>query len=189
MQPRYESALRKKIGVIVAGSAGERIQSSAGIFIESAALAGLHCTQKNDNPVTQGSGFSLAEICVSPTEIYYTGIDRPDVVICVSNEGARELGEKGLFSRLTPSTTLILDSSLEKPETAAELYRLPLRSLCGGEKAAAAALAFYLQLSKIFPFPAFDDLLKQKYKNDRGIFPDQFYAAIRNMEYVPVGAG
>lgn len=87
--PAGQKKLSKPISLLLAGSAGEKIQSAGGAICQATVESGLYATQKNDNPVTQGSGFSLAEIWLSPTEIGYTGIEQPDVVIITSQEIGR----------------------------------------------------------------------------------------------------
>ena len=152
---RFESRLSRQVGVIVAGSAGERVQSAARKFCEAAIQCGLHCTQKNDTPVTQGSGFSLSEIIISPHEIFYMGIESPDAVIVVSEDGLQELREKHLFDTLTPETTLIIDASLPKIHTDADVITYPFRKEFGATKAALKALEFYSKHSELFPEEAF----------------------------------
>ncbi|MDE3057393.1 MAG: hypothetical protein KGJ59_05505, partial [Bacteroidota bacterium] len=137
-------------------------QSSAKKFCDAAVLSGLHCTQKNENPVTQGSGFSLSEVIVSPEEIYFTGIEVPSAVIVVSQDGLTELQDQGMFDRMPKSSVLILDSSLDAPHTNAEVYRYPFRKEFTPAKAALKALEFYLSLSKIFPGEAFQILIAAK---------------------------
>ncbi|HEX9657857.1 MAG TPA: thiamine pyrophosphate-dependent enzyme [Bacteroidota bacterium] len=148
--PSVSSGLKKRTGIIVAGSAGEKVQSSAYRFCLSALRAGLYCTQKNDNPVTQGSGFSLSEIVISPENILYTGIERPDAVIVVSEEGLKELMMKGLFEQLTGQTKLIIDASLKAPNCSAEIHQRPFRKEVGGKKAAAQALEQYGKMTEMF---------------------------------------
>ncbi|TAK55698.1 MAG: hypothetical protein EPO24_11850 [Bacteroidetes bacterium] len=153
--PVYDSKLKQPVGIIIAGSAGERVQSAARKFCEAAIRCGIHCTQKNDNPVTQGSGFSLSEIILSPKEIYYTGIEHPDAIIIVSDDGLLELHEKGAFERLTSTTTIIMDAGLPKPHTQANIVEYNFRKEFGGSKAALKALELYVKQSGVFPLDAF----------------------------------
>ncbi len=148
---KFQSPLRDTLGVIIAGSAGERVQSAARAFCEAGMTCGLHCTQKNDNPVTQGSGFSLSEVILSPTEIHFTGIEEPAAVIVVSDDGLRELRQQGRFDSLTGRATLIIDSSLEKPMTQATIIEHPFRKEFGPKKAAIRAVEFFLLHSKVMP--------------------------------------
>jgi 2-oxoglutarate ferredoxin oxidoreductase subunit beta len=162
LEPKFSSTLDHSVGIVIAGSAGERVQSSAKKFCDAAVLSGLHCTQKNENPVTQGSGFSLSEAIISPEEIHFTGIEIPSVVIVVSQDGLRELKDQHMFDRMPEQSALILDSSLEAPTTKAEIYRYPFRKEFTPAKAALKALEFYLSLSKIFPQEAFQQFLAAK---------------------------
>ncbi|MEK7819130.1 MAG: thiamine pyrophosphate-dependent enzyme [Bacteroidota bacterium] len=179
----YENNLKRKIGIILAGSAGGKVQSAARMFCEAAVLANLKCTQKNDNPVTQGSGFSLSEVCIGPTEIFYTGIDDPDVVIIVSQDGIRELQSKKIFSTLSSSCVVFVDESLELPETNANVYRLPFSKMCKPNKMAASALLGYISASDIFPVEAFTELFKIKFRSEEEFFPKEFIEKIKSINF------
>jgi Pyruvate/2-oxoacid:ferredoxin oxidoreductase gamma subunit len=159
----FEHALEKQIGIVIAGTAGERVQSAAYLFAQACALSGLQCTQKNDNPVTQGSGFSLSELCISPEEIFYTGIERPEAVIVVSHDGLKELHSKALFQTLSSDSLLIMDNSLPVPETAATVLRRPMRDEVGGNLAATAALVLYLKQASLFPVEAYRKSIERYY--------------------------
>jgi pyruvate/2-oxoacid:ferredoxin oxidoreductase beta subunit/Pyruvate/2-oxoacid:ferredoxin oxidoreductase gamma subunit len=131
------SPLRRPVNLVIAGSAGERVQSSATALGQAAAAGGCRVTQKNDNPVTQGSGFSLSEVWVSPEPIGFTGIEVPDVVVAASEEGWKELHRRGTVASIGPQTVVILDASLTPPERGMVL-QLPLRTTVTGAYAAMA---------------------------------------------------
>ena len=153
--PKFQSTLTRQVGIVLAGSAGERVQSSAKQLCNAAITSGLFCTQKNDNPVTQGSGFSLSEVILSNEEIFYTAIDVPDVAVVVSADGLAEVGEKGLLARMTCESVLMLDASLPVPETAASVEQYPFRKEFGGDKAALAAVKSLVRKMNIIPEEAF----------------------------------
>lgn len=180
LRQQFTSTLDRQLGIILAGSAGERVQSSAGKFCQAAAASGLYCTQKNDNPVTQGTGFSLSEICISPEEILYTGIEQPDAVIAVSEDGLKELKSKGVFNSLSKQTLLILDKDLSIPACDAEVLHVPLRATCGGTKAAAGALALYLELNRAFPPSAFYETLQPQRQENEKFFPEKFFSFLKS---------
>ncbi|HVS85437.1 MAG TPA: thiamine pyrophosphate-dependent enzyme [Gaiellaceae bacterium] len=127
--------------VILAGTAGERVQSAATALVRAGLAQGLHATQKNDNPVTQGTGFSVSEVILSPEPILYTGIERPDAVLIVSQDGARELAATGVFDRVDGRTFVLADETVELP---VEAERLPLRATAGAKGAALAAVEAWL---------------------------------------------
>jgi len=158
------AALDRELRLVVAGSAGERVQSAASLFCRAALAAGLYVTEKNDNPVTQGTGFSLAEICLSPRPIEYTGLESPDVVIVASADGWKELAANGTFDRCRAGTLLVLDEDLlEKFPAAARLggrrLPLPLRGRATPAGAALAGLAAWLALDPVLPAAAWESAL------------------------------
>jgi len=72
------------------------VQSAALLAAAAGAAAGLHVTVRTDNPVTQGRGFSLAEITFAPEAVAYTGLVDPDFVIVTAPEGQGQLEARGL---------------------------------------------------------------------------------------------
>lgn len=136
--------LEKELHLVVAGTAGERVQSAAGLLCRAALAAGLYATQKNDNPITQGTGFSLAEICLSPQPIEYTGMESPDVVVITSGDGWKEILANGTMSRCHAGTLLLLDSDVEASPGVGRTTRLPLRREANPKRAALAGLAAWM---------------------------------------------
>jgi Pyruvate/2-oxoacid:ferredoxin oxidoreductase gamma subunit len=163
----------EKLHIVIAGTAGERVQSSAALLCRAALSVGLYSTQKNDNPVTQGSGFSLSEICLSPQPIEYTGMESVDVVIVVSQDGWDELLANGTLAKFTPKTLLLLDAELEITPThgrdaratleitppTGRLLRQPFRREATPKRAALAAIAFWLGIEPVVPSAAWDAVL------------------------------
>jgi hypothetical protein len=145
-----------KLHIIVAGTAGERVQSSAALLCRAALSAGLYSTQKNDNPVTQGSGFSLSEICLSPQPVEYTGMESVDVVIVVSQDGWNELRANGTLAQLTPTTLVLLDAELEISSVPGRLLRQPFRREATPRRAALVAIAFWLDMEPVVPSVAWE---------------------------------
>ncbi len=136
--------------LVVSGSAGEGVQSAGELFATAALHAGLHATKKGAYPVTVGVGFSTAEVIVSSNEILYTGITRPDVVIVTSTDG---LGHSlSRIQRMEEDGLLLIDDSLDVPETRAKVVRHPFRKEAGARAAALRALAFYnARIEQLFP--------------------------------------
>jgi Pyruvate/2-oxoacid:ferredoxin oxidoreductase gamma subunit len=152
----YPNAIRKQTGIIIAGSAGQKVRSTATLFAEGSIFAGLNATQKDDYPITVQTGYSVSEIIVSPERIDYTGIDSPDLFVLLSVEGLARC--RARIEELPPSCTLYAEENLELPKTNARVRRLPLAELgrrIGKPYAAAAALAALLEDSGIFPTEAF----------------------------------
>lgn len=176
LDPQNSHNLKKPIGLIIAGSAGERVQSSAGMLAQAGAMAGLTVTQKNDNPVTQGSGFSLSEVIISPEEIGYTGVAIADYVIVVSENGLKEITAQDVYKRLSSRTVFITDDSLPLPETGLNIISLPLRKFCGADKAVAGAIDYLIRKFEPFPHEIFKALLEKRFGEYGKIFKEDYYS-------------
>ena len=156
IETEFDHATKKKTGIIIAGSAGQKIKSAATLFAEAAIGAGLNATQKDDYPITVQTGHSVAEIIVSPQRIDYTGIDAPDYCIVISADGLKRVRAK--IEKLPATCKLFADDSLELPETKAQIHRLPLQQIAkdvGKLSVVTGAVAAMLQDSGLFPMEAF----------------------------------
>lgn len=151
--------LTKEVRLVVAGTAGERVQSAAALLCRVALAAGLYSTQKNDNPCTQGSGFSLSEICLSSKPIEYTGIESPDVVLVASEDGWKELEANGTLVACQEKTLLLLDSEIEVIPPKGRVVRLPLRREANPQRAALSAIAAWLEKNPVLPAEAWQAVL------------------------------
>jgi len=151
IEAEFTSNLKRRTGIVLAGSAGERVQSTAYRLCKGALRSGLYATQKNDNPVTQGSGFSVSEVMLSPNPIHFTGITSPDVLIVSSKEGLMYCIDYGIYDALTERAEVIADSSLELPATTAKVTQNPFRKEGGNEHATFAALKYYVSRSLLYP--------------------------------------
>ena len=116
--PVFSHRLSRPLALVIAGSAGERVQTAAATLCQAAIVSDLFCTQKNDYPVTVGSGFSVSEVVLSPEPILSTGIERPDAVLITSADGVREVRMRGQLDRLASGGIVVADETV-----AAELPR------------------------------------------------------------------
>ncbi len=159
----FEHAARSPLGIVLAGTAGERVQTAATLLARAALLCGLHATQKNDNPVTQGTGFSVSELILSPEPILYTGIERPDAILVASADGAAELARTGVLARATGATVVVADDGIELPALPVEPVRLPLRSGPGAKLAALAAVAAWVGETGALPVEALHAAVAERF--------------------------
>ncbi|MEF8798805.1 MAG: thiamine pyrophosphate-dependent enzyme [Candidatus Bipolaricaulota bacterium] len=147
----FSHQLAEPVSVLVGGSAGEGVQTAAQVISQAAMRAGLEVSKKGEYPVTVGSGFSAAEVLMSPEEVQFTGINSLDNVIMVSSEGLEhssseiESMKEGLF---------IADKSLDLPENEAEVIQKTFREKAGEKGAALSALTYWLKQRGIFPMDA-----------------------------------
>jgi 2-oxoglutarate ferredoxin oxidoreductase subunit beta len=175
IQPKYESSLNRRVGIVIAGAAGKKINSAATLFCRGAVLSGLWATQRNDYPVTVKSGHSVSEVILAPGEIGYTGISKPEVMLLLFKEGLSTV--RSQLAAMTESDTLIINSELLPIQTKAHI--LPLDFKQKGRWAnkkeywAIIALARVLQEIHIYPLDAFKEAVSA-----RSEFAEENLAAI-----------
>ncbi len=120
----YSSGLTAAARIVLAGAAGQRVRTAAHLLAAGGILAGLWTAARDDYPITVRTGYSLAEIILSPEPIDYHGIDAPDVVIVTAAEGAARIRQ--LLARLPGHVPVFVDDSLAPvPATTGRL--VPMR--------------------------------------------------------------
>jgi len=153
--PRFTAGITEPVGIILAGSAGEGVQTAGEFLARAGMMAGLHATKKGEYPITVGTGFSVAEVVLSPRQIRYTAIDHPHTVIAVSEPGLRQVA-----GRITDRTRLVLDDSLREEAGRDDGAWAPFRQNAGGKGAALAAVAYWLRSSELIPAAALDEVIQ-----------------------------
>lgn len=126
IQPKYNVKLNREYSILLAGSAGEGVQSAARWFTIALNLCGLYTSQKNDNPVTVGSGYSTSVIKISSQPIVFSGLESPDSVIITSQEGYREILSLKETWEVDPEV-VIADETIEMKDTGRMVFYFPLR--------------------------------------------------------------
>lgn len=151
IQPGFSSTLNEPLRLMFCGSAGEGVQAAAEFLLKAGVNSGLHGTKKGSYPVTVGVGFSAAEVILSPEEILYTGSPNPDV-ICVTSADGLQYAKKTLAGM--KGGKLFIDSSLDVPETKAEIFRFPFREQGGAKNSSLYSLFYFLKVTEILPMDA-----------------------------------
>ncbi|MFP4469815.1 MAG: thiamine pyrophosphate-dependent enzyme [Bacteroidales bacterium] len=152
VEKAYHSDLDHDIRIFLSGSAGEGIQAAAELFIRAGMKSGLKVTKKGSYPVTVGVGFSASHLILSPNDILYTGAPEPDVVIVTSDDGLAFARKR--ITGLGEDKLLLIDSSLQTPETKARVISLPFREQAGGRNAMMFAMFHYLKEKQFMPMEA-----------------------------------
>ena len=120
MVTKYENSLQHQKSFLIAGNAGTKMASAGTLFSQGGILAGLQTTQRNDYPVTVKTGHSIAEVILSPEEIYFTGVEKPDVIFALFAEGLAKSEER--VKRLSKDDLLIIRSDLPQIATKAQTW-------------------------------------------------------------------
>ncbi len=156
---KYPSALDRRVGMVVAGAAGKKINSAATLFCHGAVLSGLWATQRNDYPVTVKSGHSIAEVILSPKEIGYTGISKPDILLVLFKEGLGSVKEQ--LENMAEADIVYANSDLLPIKTKAKVIPLDIKLIdqfkTKKEFWAIIALAKVLHDTEIYPVDAFKE--------------------------------
>jgi pyruvate/2-oxoacid:ferredoxin oxidoreductase beta subunit/Pyruvate/2-oxoacid:ferredoxin oxidoreductase gamma subunit len=176
--PEFGHSLAGTMSVILAGSAGEGVQSTAELLALAAISCGLHVTKKGSYPVTVGVGFSLAEVIISTEEILYTGITDIGAALVTSLEG-RDKARPRLEKMV--SGTIHLDASLETPATGARVESRDYRTPLGPRSASLLCAAHFLKKTGFMPLEA---LLKavSASRAGRAVDTDKLVEAVEKLE-------
>jgi 2-oxoglutarate ferredoxin oxidoreductase subunit beta len=111
----FAPAVKERREVMLLGTAGERVISAGSLLAHAAILAGMHVSQKNDYNITVMRGPSVTELILSPEPIAYTGVDHPDVIIALSDEGVKRRADA--FQKMRPKGRVIRAKGLSIPAT------------------------------------------------------------------------
>lgn len=132
---------QERLEIVLLGSAGQRILTAGELLCLAGASAGLHASQKNDYPITVMRGHSVTEVILDDSEIGYTGIERPTVVVALAQEGVGR--RKKLFSVLPPEVLVLRAADVELPPCSAEVVEIDFKALqIKSQDRALAALAW-----------------------------------------------
>ncbi|MBE0673641.1 MAG: 2-oxoacid:acceptor oxidoreductase family protein, partial [Bacteroidales bacterium] len=145
VKKEYDASLTSPMSIIITGSAGEGVQLAATIFSWAALASGLNVTQKGSYPVTVGVGFSTAEINISPEDINYNGMQEPDAVLVTSADG---LAHNLKRINKMKGGWLIIDSSLDLPDTGATVIQHDFRG-AGARNAALCSILRFISTTGI----------------------------------------
>ncbi len=144
----FTSSIEGKVGILIGGSAGGGVQSAAKLLAEAGIMSGLHATMKGEYPITVGTGFSAAEVILSKNEIDYTGLEKPDVGIVVTDNGLQKV--KG---RISENTRLLFDASMQMPDSP-DVSIFPFQKAAGKKGAALCAIASWIKTSGLLDIRA-----------------------------------
>lgn len=157
LKPLFKSKVDRPIRIIIAGAAGQKIGSTASVLGTAAVLSNLWATKRDDYPVTVMTGHSVSEIILSAEEIFYTGIEKPDIFIALASEGMKVCRRQ--FDSLTSASTLYIRKDLLPVQTPARIVQLDL-SRIPRKETALAAIAAIMEESRILPQDALKEAIR-----------------------------
>lgn len=155
--PSAAASLGRRAHFVVAGSAGGRVRSTARLVAEAAMEGGWWSAQRDDYPITVKSGPSVSEVIISPEEIHYSGVGRPDVLVIVSEDGWGKAAP--YLEAMTDEGTVFVAAGLPQPETAARVLIVDPAAASPPIARASRALAMVghaVESTGIVPFDQFE---------------------------------
>lgn len=149
--------------VVMLGSAGQRIITAGELLCLAGAAAGCQATQKNDYPITVMRGHSVSELILSDTDIDYTGIENPSVVIALAPEGVKR--REKMLSDLTSECLVIKATGVELPPCHADIVEVDFKAKkIKPVDWALASLAILAEKEKVLSMDMLSAALELKFK-------------------------
>jgi len=124
-----------------------RIITAGDIICHAGITAGFNASIKNDYNITVLRGQSVSEILLDPDPIGYTGLDAPDVVLALSDEGVDR--RQKIFADLTPEAFVLKEKSVSIPDTSAQVEEIDFKTLKIGRQDWALASLGILAKKKV----------------------------------------
>jgi 2-oxoglutarate ferredoxin oxidoreductase subunit beta len=157
IEARFASPLTRPFRLVIAGSAGAKVRSTARLVGESALLSGLFAAQRDDYPITVKTGHSIAELVLSPRTIDYTAIERPDAMILLSRDGVAKVGRQ--LAAMLPTDRVfavpeVSDVKTNASVTVVDPAHSPVR--VGAGRIALYTVAHALKLLGVIPVEALE---------------------------------
>ena len=155
LAPKYTHHLESRLNCVIAGAAGQKIGTAAAAFARGGVFSGLWATQRDDYPVTVRSGHSLSEVILSPQEIRFLGVLKPDLLVVLFEEGLKKVQSR--LGQLGQADRLYINAELLPVETRAQVVPLDLRGKGRKKHWSLMAMAAVLRHSGIYPLEAFKE--------------------------------
>ncbi len=125
IEKKFSPPTLRKQGVMILGSAGQRILTGGEILCLAGMSAGLHVTQKNDYPITVLRGYSISEVILSPEPVTCTGIEKPSVILALAQEGIDRT--RKLFDTLDENCLILQAADTYLPDSKAKVIRMEFK--------------------------------------------------------------
>ena len=163
VEARFQIPAQGRQGVLILGSAGQRIVTAGELFCLAGMTAGWYATLKNDYPITVLRGHSVSEMVLSPEPVDYTGIEHPMVVVALADEGVGR--RKALIGKLGPETLILKTAGVNLPETGATVKEIDFKAQkIKSQDWALASLAIVAKMNKLISVEMLKAALGMRFK-------------------------
>ncbi|MBM9603413.1 thiamine pyrophosphate-dependent enzyme [Desulfopila inferna] len=152
----------QKSEILVLGSAGQRIVTAGELLCLASLSGGLQATQKNDYDITVLKGPSVSEIILWPKEIGYTGIEKPDIILVISDDGVKR--RRQAFSRMDEGGLVIYAAGVTLPACRAEKLCIDFREKgLASHNWALAALGVLARLNRVITSEMLETAIRKRF--------------------------
>jgi hypothetical protein len=103
------------------------------------------------------TGFSISELIISPSEIIFSGISKPDILVILSADGLTQAAH--WLAIMVASDLVFIDDQLPVIETLAQVRKLALWKVGRKSLRSLAALAAVLGQNEFIPIEAFKETI------------------------------
>jgi Pyruvate/2-oxoacid:ferredoxin oxidoreductase gamma subunit len=165
VEHQFSAPQKGRQEVVLLGSAGQRIITAGELLCIAALTAGMRTTQKNEYNITVLRGPSISELILSPRDIDFTGIEAPNVVVALDQEGVDRRRE--LFERVTSKSLIIQSGGVDVPDSKARIHQVDFKAR-GIKRAdwALASLGVLASLNRVISLDMLISALKLKFRGD-----------------------
>jgi len=162
LETKFISDLDKPVRIVLAGAAGQKVVSAGNLLASAATLSGLWTSRRADFPITIQTGFSVAEIVISPEPVLYSGIIKPDVVALIALEGKDKIAR--LTKVMGKTDTIYYAERLGDVDSKAK--QIPLKFPKNAQKEvrkniSALTAGILTKELNLFPFEALKEAVRQ----------------------------
>ncbi len=162
VEKQHEPPLLQKSEILILGSAGQRIVTAGEVLCLAALSAGLRATQKNDYDITVLKGPSVSEIILWPDEVGYTGIEQPDIILVLSEDGVKR--RRRAFSQIAQDGLVLYAAGVEMPACEAEMCSIDFtRKGLKPQSWALAVLAVLADRNRAISLEMLDTALRSRF--------------------------
>ena len=133
------------VEVVLAGSGGQGLVSSGIMLGEAAILENKHVMQTTSYGIAQRGGLSMAEVIISDGEILFQQVQKPDIVLALTDESMN------LYAPLaTQGVPIFYDTTLVEKRAGENLYGYPLTGMANelGHSGVANVIALGAMITK-----------------------------------------
>lgn len=160
---KFDPLRKERQEIIILGDAGQRVITAGELLCFAGMAAGLEVTQKTEYRGTVRRGPSIAEVVMSTESIDFTGIEKPSVVIALSQEGVAL--RTPLLSGLDQETLIIQVRGLKLPSCKARMHTLDLKKQGVKRKDwALACLSIMVQHTRVISMEMLKTAIAKRFK-------------------------